>query len=544
MRRFFVAAVFVVALFGLVTPPVFAQAPTPKVTITGLFDQITSTGHNIYDGNFSRTSDREWYARTRFRPDFVFEVGRTKAVLGLEIDLSYGQSSANANGAGKGAASPSGKGGATSDSSLNTDVAGVIEAKWLYTEFDLTGKDSLLPFIPVMTVARAGLQPFGSLGNLKTSYANGDFAGISATTTFAPNLATDLAFVMVEDELAGQNRGATAGSKATRGDDWAVIVAPEITPFKGLTIKPMYSLFYAEGLTNGNARRNATNRFSAGGATNAAGTYSAAGGLYAGGSPTLHENRHTIGVDARWRMGPFGFDPTIYYQFGHVNSLCACPVNGAAFSDAHPVEADISAWLVDMQGSFALGPLLLEARAIYSTGNNARDNLAKSIHYFQPLDEDTSYYAGWASIMALGIDYFNGGGGTLNGMSNLVGYDRYGRAQLGLRATYSVTPALKVYGVVSPTWTAKKVDTDTGQGGGTRTIVNDQSFVKGDSSYIGTEADIGLSWKFAPNTAFDLSGAYLFAGNALKTTEILNGVATKRDAQDGWTIASRVRLSF
>ncbi len=543
MRRFFVAAVFVVAVFGLVAPPVFAQAPTPKVTITGLFDQITSTGHNIYDGNFSRTSDREWYARTRFRPDFVFQVGRTKAVLGLEIDLSYGQSSANANGAGKGAASPSGKGGATSDSSLNTDVAGVIEAKWLYTEFDLTGKDSLLPFIPVMTVARAGLQPFGSLANYKVTYANGDFPGFSATTTFAPNLAVDFAYVMVEDELAGQNRGAGANSKATRGDDFAVIVAPEITPFKGLDIKPMYSLFYAEGVTNGNARRSATNRFSAGGTTSHADTYRFPGSAYTNGDPTFHENRHTIGVDARYRMGPFGFDPTILYQFGHVDNMCNCPNNGAAFT-TRKVEADISAWLVDMQGSFSLGPLLLEARAIYSTGNKARDNLAKSIHYFQPLDQDTSYYAGWANIMALGIDYFNGGGSTLNGFDTQVGYDRYGRAQLGLRATYSVTPALKVYTVVSPTWTAQKVDTDTGQGGGTRTILNDQSFVKGDSRYIGTEADLGLSWKFAPNTAFDLVGAYLFAGSALDTTEILNGVATKRDAQDGWTVASRVRLSF
>lgn len=544
MRRFFVAAVFAVALFGLVAPPVFAQAPTPKVTITGLFDQVTSGGSNFYDGNFSRTSDREWYARTRFRPDFVFEVGRTKAVLGIEIDLSYGQSSPNANGAGKGAASPSGKGGATSDSSLNTDVAGVFEMKWVYTEFDLTGKDSLMPFIPVLTVARAGLQPFGTIANYKTTYANGDFPGVSAHTTFAPNFSTDLAFVMVEDELAGQNRGNGAGSKATRGEDWAVIVSPAITPFKGLDIKPMYSIFHADGVTNGNARRSATNRFSAGGTTGAAATFAAgAGNAYVAGDPSLHENRHTIGVDARYRMGPFGFDPTILYQFGHVDTQCNCPNNGAAFTQRR-VRADIAAWLVDMQGSFQLGPLLLEARAIYSTGNNARDNLAKSIHYFQPLDQDTSYYAGWANIMALGIDYFNGGGATLNGFDTQVGYDRYGRAQLGLRATYSITPALSVYGVLSPTWTAKKVDTDTGQGGGTRTIINDQSFVKGDSRYIGTEGDIGMTWKFAPNTAFDLVGAYLFAGDALKTTEIQNGVATKLDAHDAWTVASRVRLSF
>jgi hypothetical protein len=39
-------------------------------------------------------------------------------------------------------------------------------------------------------------------------------------------------------------------------------------------------------------------------------------------------------------------------------------------------------------------------------------------------------------------------------------------------------------------------------------------------------------------------GGYLWAGSALDVTEILNGVATKRQAQDAWTIASKVSFSF
>src|SRR5256712_1504345 len=95
MRRFLTTAVFVVIILAMLAPPGLAQAPTPKVTISGLFDQVTSMGRNFYDGNLARDSDREWYARTRFRPDFEFAVGRVKAVLGLEIDLQYGQSGAN-----------------------------------------------------------------------------------------------------------------------------------------------------------------------------------------------------------------------------------------------------------------------------------------------------------------------------------------------------------------------------------------------------------------------------------------------------------------
>jgi hypothetical protein len=139
-------------------------------------------------------------------------------------------------------------------------------------------------------------------------------------------------------------------------------------------------------------------------------------------------------------------------------------------------------------------------------------------------------------------------------MDTNIGYDRYGRAQFALRATYSITPALSVYGVVAPTWTAEKVDTDTGcpaltvatsnTGCVGRVAVSSQSFVEGDSRYLGTEVNGGFTWRFAPNTAFDLAGYYLAAGPALKMTELLNGVAVKRDQNDAYYASARVRLSF
>src|SRR5262249_57627919 len=98
MRRFAGIAIFAVFAPLVFAASAFAQAPTPKVTLSGLFDQVTSMGRNFYDANFARNSDSEWYARTRFRPDFEFAVGRVKAVLGLEIDLQYGQSGANDGG--------------------------------------------------------------------------------------------------------------------------------------------------------------------------------------------------------------------------------------------------------------------------------------------------------------------------------------------------------------------------------------------------------------------------------------------------------------
>jgi hypothetical protein len=77
-----------------------------------------------------------------------------------------------------------------------------------------------------------------------------------------------------------------------------------------------------------------------------------------------------------------------------------------------------------------------------------------------------------------------------------------------------------------------------------RTTVDDQSWVKGDSNYIGTEVDLGITWRWAPNTAFDIAGSYLFAGGALATAEVVNGVHTRRDPHDAYQLAARVRLAF
>src|SRR5215813_6756053 len=252
MRGFIVPALLAFVILAMLAPPGFAQAPAPKVTISGLFDQITSMGRNIYDGNATRNSDTEWYGRTRFRPDFEFAVGRVKAVLGIEIDLAYGQMGTNDSGF------PFNNTGTTSGCKannngcldLNTDVGGMMEIKWIYTEFPLTGKDSLLPFIPVETMARAGGQPFDTLAGYKLAgYANGDFAGFSAITAFTPNIKTNLAYVIIETQVAGDNRGLPQ-FKTGRGEDWAIIFSPEFTPTKGLDLKPLFDYIHADGQTS------------------------------------------------------------------------------------------------------------------------------------------------------------------------------------------------------------------------------------------------------------------------------------------------------
>jgi hypothetical protein len=376
MRRFLVAAVPLFVILAMLAPPVLAQtpAPAPKVTITGLFDQITGAGKNVFDGDYTRAADHEWYARTRFRPDFTFEVGRVKAVLGLELDLTYGQVRPASGGPGKGGTVNGGASGdntgSTSDLALNTDTAGIIEIKWIYTEFPLTGKDSLMPFIPVETMARLGGQPFASLAQMReyALYAGGDFAGVSTITQFTPDVNLKFAYVMVEDELANYSKGVPiagtnpnyANVKLNRGNDSAIIVSPEITATKGLTLKPLYSFFLADGVTSGNARRTAVDR-------NISGTLTNGGAAFAGqttgyqlsnGSPSMHEYRNTLGLEAAWRAGAFGLFPVLYYQFGSRQYVANQNSNGNGFTQ-RTVKSDMSSFLFDTVASYQIGHLIL-----------------------------------------------------------------------------------------------------------------------------------------------------------------------------------------
>ena len=96
---------------------------------------------------------------------------------------------------------------------------------------------------------------------------------------------------------------------------------------------------------------------------------------------------------------------------------------------------------------FQLGPLLIEGLAVWSTGNKARNNTLDTVSYFQPLDTDTGYQGDWGTqLTALGLNYLNAmnEAGTRMAYSGAsIGWDKYGRRpQLGLKATYAVTPGL------------------------------------------------------------------------------------------------------
>src|SRR3989442_15397996 len=117
-----------------------------------------------YDNNLNRGKESQTYGRTRGRFDVIGEVGKAKAVLGLEIDSYWGQTgfTDSNNGPGWQCSSVNGScasgavgSGAESSFDLNTDTQGNLQIKWLYTEFPL-------PLVPLNSVVRLGPQAFGT----------------------------------------------------------------------------------------------------------------------------------------------------------------------------------------------------------------------------------------------------------------------------------------------------------------------------------------------------------------------------------------------
>jgi hypothetical protein len=598
MRRMLVLSLALTALLGFVAPPdVFAQAaaPTPKATITGFIDNVGTFTQNMStsDLNVNRNRDHQVYGRTRGRFDIVGEVGQAKAVFGFEIDSYWGQTGFIDSNNGPGCVTASsgavtcGAVGTGSESSfdLNTDTQGNFQVKWLYAEFPL-------PLVPIPIIARLGAQPFATAASYKlATYANGDFPGINLYATFSPTFKTQFTYVAVDENVLGKgafgpflnsstsggtlqnkciNTAGVVQSAATctaqsRGDNWAIIGSPEITVMKGLDIKPMFSTFHATGLTSGAARQgrggvsvNQGGPFAPMSSVNANGSAGVAGADGAG--TGVHEYRHTVGLDARWRSGPWSLDPSILYQFGTQAKWNQGGIASAYGTAGTRQSANINAWLGDIRTSFQLGPLLLSGMVMWTTGQDAKSNPYKSIKYFQPLDTDTGYMADWGTqIMSLGVDYYQIIGSQTNTNPGVaIGWDKYGRVTPGLKASYAWTPALTVGAGITPQWTWNKVDTDAFMvtGGGLQ-----PSFVcrktgqscrpQGESNYLGTEFNLALTYRFAPGLVFDFAAGYLKAGNALahrfQSAEYSAAAPPSRKdigVSDIAIVTSRVRFSF
>jgi hypothetical protein len=96
---------------------------------------------------------------------------------------------------------------------------------------------------------RIGAQPFEA--QYKTSVlATGDFAGVHLTSTFAPWIKGRFTYAQIEESSTGPRDG------FIRGEDFAIITSLELSPVKGLDLRPIFSYAQLVGPTSTSTRQN------------------------------------------------------------------------------------------------------------------------------------------------------------------------------------------------------------------------------------------------------------------------------------------------
>jgi hypothetical protein len=496
---------------------------------------------SVLDIDVTRDKDEEWYSRTRGRFQITGEVGKAKGVFLFEQDNNWGTQAGGCYG------NPLGAGHfGTRDGCLNTELVGNVEMLWMFTEFPFTGKGSLLPFVPFDGTGRLGLQPFDDDTYKLGILAFGNFAGAHLDLDVAPGIRVTGTYAQIEEAGTGWDLG------NVRGDDFATIWSVELSPIKGLDVKPIYAYTEIRGTAN------PANPFAYGPRTGKGGV-SDSTAFFPNEPNAAEENRHTIGIDAKWKMGPFSLEPTAFYQFGQrqmVPSVATSKAVDKNCSGFGCVEQDISAWIFDVRGGFQAGPLTIEGLFVYASGNSADEDLrsGRAIHYYQPIDTNAVYGYQWGAISAISDEYitqlYYGSTGLCPSCS--ISYDKYGSIRLGARASYALTPSMKFRGGVVALWTAEDVDTNSVVGAGGLSAVNTGPNSTGSDSYLGTEVFGGFDWNFAPNISLLFTYGHLFAGDALANAGVVGSADTTNprcgtpvcDAEDIDIASMVVRYTF
>ncbi|MFQ5891114.1 MAG: alginate export family protein [Gemmatimonadota bacterium] len=259
MKRYWMFAVAVLILLGMLPPPAFA-AEAPKVTVSGAYYFMTSWSKNIVDTTYTN-DETLWMSHPRGLTTITGQVGKAKAVTSFEMDFAIGKLPETGIGAGLG-------GGID----LGFDEKEEIEVKWLYLEFPFTGPGSLLPMIGVPTTARVGGQPFSG-HDFKRVLAVDQFGGLNFVTAVAPNVKNT--FTYVQSEEGGE-------SLNTAPDSFAILDSVQFSPQKGVTVKPTFAYYFNERDTGTAATTETT----------------------------------FLGAEIKWSEGPFSLEPSFFYQWG------------------------------------------------------------------------------------------------------------------------------------------------------------------------------------------------------------------------------------
>ena len=404
----------------------------------------------------------------------------------------------------------------------------------------------------------AGGQPWRGHDYKTGIMLSGDGAGRDASGRTGPR--TSGARSPTSWSAPGSTRSQAPGAT----NNWAGAGSLEVDIFKGFTIKPTFT--YANYI-GGNC------------GTNNLGTYA-----YGGYQPNQCNDSTTVrpvGPPLRSRGVPAEHQratPSVATSGGRsAGSRCSRPSTtsgGRASRTGAPQPADRVARPPPASGASArttsapsssipspatgIGPLNLQARIMYHPGSGgpAPDQQRRRHQLFQPINSGFGYMAGWTDIQTGGIDYITsmGVGSTEGLVLRSIAELRQVRADLPRRRRRLLADAALVFTWLGNiAWTANKVNTQSLFSTiglipcpAVPSAVRDRYGHPCTSNGRGTEQlprhgsrRWALTYRFAPNVALDLVGAYLWSGRRLQQRghrrQAVIGPSV-RDADDVWKI--------
>jgi len=343
-----------------------------------------------------------------------------------------------------------------------------------------------------------------------------DVAAIEAAIDLHPQLKLLTYFAVTEEDFDGIFQGSGV---AKLGEDYFTGLTVQTTPIKGLDVDLLFAFQHLQGPS--------------------------LGGGFTIRIPSVgqqREDRWWLGVDARWRWGNLTVSPTFIYNGG-----------SREFATG---DATLRAFLLDLRSAYALGPLTLTAKFVYTPGNDASDTLGagSDINVFQFIGVDTVHRStDWFQIFGFNIDNVHPpqfGFFDSRSLRDNLSFDQFGLIHGAVRADFKALQNLTFTGALGFFAAAENVNrparcgarvastvTAAGASGCGQATFN----FTGEDKYLGTELDVWLRYTLFRGTDVDVWFAYAFVGDALNLRHTDVGL---RAAQDVVGAGARILYRF
>jgi len=508
-----VRCMVLLVVVGLAAAPAFAA----ELRVTGFFDNVFprwDSNMSNFDLDPTRNQDQVTWGRARTRMFFNFIASDDlRGVFALEIDQAYG---APARSYGGGCVTGT---GAYANESCGFDNGidnNVLELKQLYVDFRI-------PQLPVGNRWRIGGLPFSVTPLHDLILYSMDAGGGDVRFTFSDQVSLMLYYVQLEEDL-----DRFQGSPKL-GEDYITGGTLMLKPVSGLDL-------HLVGIYN-----HGQNPFG-GSLTSGSGPFN---GVQTDSLNVTTESRYYLGFDSRYRIGNTTLEPGFFYLLGTRKFTSAtAAATGVGDIDYSGIQAHFIAY-------HNMGPWLFGGKFVYSSGNNANDDLNnrgignKEDIGFRYLGVDTSHnYGLWFELLGKS-DVDSTGQQTFRRMGETAKLDRFGWMGGGGKVEYKYTDKLILLGAAGAFWTDKtpgcpavlRVGSITGPCAGPNNSSGQPALnFTGDSKFVGWEVNAGLRYTIMPGLTWTPLLAYADYGGALDTNN--------RKAMDAWAFVNRMIYVF